>query len=137
MCSARHTANVTNAGAANPSAAGDAAEKVAKELGLNGLRLAVVTGDDVLAQVQTLDPVVAETGLPVSSSGTLLSANAYLGADGIVDGLARGADLVITGRVADPSLYLGPLRHEYSWPADDYETLGRGALIGHLGPSPK
>jgi hypothetical protein len=131
-CRARGTTVITNGGAANPEAAGEVAGRAAAELGLAGLRLAVVTGDDVLAAVRSADPLVWETGLPVSAGETPVSANAYLGADGVVAALAQDADLVITGRLADPSLYVGPLRHEFGWAADDYDVLGRGTLAGHL-----
>ena len=131
-CREHDTAIITNAGAANPGAAGELACRVAADLGLAGLRVAVVAGDDVLAQVREADPLVWETGRPVSSGEPPVSANAYLGADVIVDALAQDADLVITGRLADPSLYVGPLRHEFGWAADDYDILGRATLAGHL-----
>jgi acyclic terpene utilization AtuA family protein len=131
-CRERGTTIITNGGAANPEAAGELARGVAAELGLAGLRVAVVTGDDVLAEVRATDPLVWETGQPVSAGDPLVSANAYLGADAIVEALAQDADLVITGRLADPSLYVGPLRHEFGWAADDYDVLGRGTLAGHL-----
>jgi hypothetical protein len=131
-CSAHGTKVVTNAGAANPRAAGALAEAVARELGAGRFRIAVVTGDDVVDRVRELDPLVWETGLPVSAGEELVSANAYLGADAIVDALDRGADLVITGRVADPSLFVGPLRHAFGWPADAWERLGKATMVGHL-----
>lgn len=131
-CRAHGTAVITNAGAANPEAAGELARRVAADLGLAGLRVAVVTGDDVLAEVREADPLVWETGQPVSAGDPPVSANAYLGADAIVAALAQDADLVITGRLADPSLYVGPLRHEFGWAADDYDVLGRATLAGHL-----
>lgn len=131
-CRARGTAIITNAGAANPEAAGEVAARVAADLGLAGLRVAVVTGDDVLAEVRKADPLVWETGQPVSAADPPVSANAYLGADTVVEALAQDADLVITGRLADPSLYVGPLKHEFGWAADDYDILGRATLAGHL-----
>ncbi len=131
-CQAHGTRLVTNAGAANPRAAGALAEVVARALGVRPLRIAVVTGDDVLDRVREADPLVWETGLPVSAGEGLVSANAYLGADAIVDALERGANLVITGRVADPSLFVGPLRHAFGWAADDWEHLGKATMVGHL-----
>jgi hypothetical protein len=131
-CRAQGTAVITNAGAANPEAAGALACRVAAGLGLAGLRVATVSGDDVLAAVGRADPLVWETGQPVSAGDPPVSANAYLGADAVADALARDADLVITGRLADPSLYVGALRHEFGWAADDYDLLGRGTLAGHL-----
>jgi hypothetical protein len=62
----------------------------------------------------------------------VISANAYIGAAGIVEALAQGADVVITGRVADPALFLAPLIHEFGWAMNDWDTLGKGVLIGHL-----
>jgi hypothetical protein len=72
------------------------------------------------------DKRIAEVGLPYTS------ANAYLGLDAILPGLESGADVIITGRVADPSLFLAPIAHKYGWRADDWEALGRGTLVGHL-----
>ncbi|GAA1202122.1 acyclic terpene utilization AtuA family protein [Prauserella alba] len=131
-CHAAGTTVVTNSGAANPEAAGDCASRVAGESGIDA-RVAVVTGDDVLDLVRTLDPVVWETGTPLSEVGEeLISANAYLGAEAVADAVASGADVVVTGRVADPALYLGPLRYEFGWGAGDHELLGKGTLVGHL-----
>ncbi len=129
---AKGTRIITNSGAANPQAAGELALRVASELGLHGLRIAVITGDDVLDLVRRHDPIVWETGEPASHLPRLVSANAYLGAGSVVAALDQGADVVITGRVADPSLYVGPLRHEFHWSEGDFELLGRGTLVGHL-----
>lgn len=132
-CRRSATTVITNSGAANPAAAGAVAEEVAQELGLRGLRIAVVSGDDVLDEVTRARPTIWETGEQLSEKPeSLISANAYIGADAVVDALAQDADVVITGRVADPSLYLGPLRHEFSWATDDVEVLGRGTMVGHL-----
>ena len=122
---------VTNMGAANPLAAGRAAVGVARELGLP-LRVAVVEGDDVLAWVQANDPALMEGGGRASSLGPLVSANAYLGADALLPALESGAGLVVTGRVADPALFLAPLMHAFGWRADDWPRLGQGILVGHL-----
>ncbi len=125
---------VTNMGAANPPAAGAAVVGVARELGL-ALRVAVVGGDDVLAWVRAHDPLLiegADTRRRASDLGDLVSANAYLGADALLPALASGADVVITGRVSDPALFLAPLMHRYGWRADDWPRLGQGTLVGHL-----
>ncbi|WP_277986481.1 acyclic terpene utilization AtuA family protein [Promicromonospora panici] len=128
----RHTRIVTNSGAANPLAAGRRTAAVARELGLSA-RVGVVTGDDVLDVVRRLDPVVWETGEPLSAAPEeLVSANAYLGADGVRRALDEDADVVVTGRVADPALYLGPLLHEFGWAQDDWPTLAAGTVVGHL-----
>ena len=123
---------ITNMGAANPAAAGLKTAEIAAELGLHGLRIAVVTGDDVGSRLSGDDRLI-EMGERISDLGDrLVSANAYLGVSGIVEGLARGADVVITGRVADPALFLAPLVHEFGWRMDDWQRLGRGTLAGHL-----
>ena len=123
---------ITNSGAANPVAAGRRVLAVARELGRR-TRVAVVTGDDALDAVRHLDPVVWETGEPLSEcEDELVSANAYLGAEGIRQALAEDAQVVVTGRVADPALYLGPLQHEYGWAEDDWDRLAAGTVVGHL-----
>ena len=130
---ARGTRIVTNSGAANPSAAADVVARVAAELDLAGLRIAAVTGDDVLAAVRAADPTVWETGLPLSAHAEqLVSANAYLGADAVVPALQQDADVVVTGRLADPSLFLAPLVHEFGWSWEAAELLGAGTAVGHL-----
>jgi hypothetical protein len=135
-CRRRGIRIVTNAGAANPAAAARTVAEIARELGggLHGLRIAAVVGDDVLGLVQRR---AAEGGLrdecgEALPAGNIISANAYLGAEPIVDALAQGADVVITGRVADSSLFLAPLVHEHHWSADDWTRRARGAMAGHL-----
>lgn len=96
------------------------------------LKIAAVVGDDVLDQLRCGN-YRDDTGAPVAELGErLLSANAYLGARSLVEALAQGADVVVTGRVADPALVLAPLIHEFGWVADDWERLGQGTLAGHL-----
>ncbi|MDQ0982229.1 acyclic terpene utilization AtuA family protein [Pseudomonas synxantha] len=121
---------ITNMGAANPLAAAIEVRRIAAELGL-GLKVVAVVGDDVLHALpgeQLLD-----NGQTVGSLGErLISANAYLGVDGILEALRVDADVVITGRVADPSLFLAPQMFEFGWAFDDWQRLGRGTLVGHL-----
>ena len=132
-CRARGIKIVTNMGAANPIAAASRVQAVARELGLPGIRIAAVTGDDVLDAVHAGDYRLEETGAPVASLGNrLVSANAYLGAGPIVEALAAGADVVVTGRAADPAMFLAPLIHEFGWRMDDWTRLGRGTVVGHL-----
>ncbi|MCF5149124.1 acyclic terpene utilization AtuA family protein [Pseudomonas sp. PA-6-1D] len=121
---------ITNMGAANPVAAAVEVRRVANELGLN-LKVVAVVGDDVL---EVLQPGFwLDNGQTVGSLGErLISANAYLGVDGILEALRADADVVITGRVADPSLFLAPQMFEFGWAADDWQRLGRGTLVGHL-----
>ena len=124
---------ITNMGAANPAAGARRIGDVAKRLGIKGLKIAAVTGDDVLDLTRQHDPVILETGRRVSQLGDcLVSANAYLGADAIVEALKNGADVVITGRVADPSLFLAPLIAEFDWQQDRLDLLGQGTVLGHL-----
>ena len=109
-CVAQGVTIITNMGAANPLAAGKAVLDVARELGLSRLRVAVVTGDDVLPWMLANDVPLMDSDQSVRSlDGRLISANAYLGASGIVSALAQGADVVVTGRVCDPALFLAPL----------------------------
>jgi hypothetical protein len=101
--------------------------------GLPRLRVAVVLGDDVLDWVQRHDAPLLDSADTVRSlDGRLISANAYLGADALLPALAAKADVVITGRVADPSLFLAPLVHHFGWVADDWPLLGKGLAVGHL-----
>jgi len=124
---------VTNMGAANTTAAVQRVTEIARELGLGGFRTAAVLGDDVLDAVLAGDfPLLDREGASRDLGTSIVAANAYLGAEGIVEALGRGADAVITGRVCDPALFLGPLIHEFGWAADDWERLGQGTLIGHL-----
>jgi hypothetical protein len=132
-CVQRRTTIITNMGAANPRAAGAAMLRVARELGLPRLRVAVMTGDDVLAWMREHDVPLLESGRTVRSlGGSLLSANAYLGAAALLPALQTGADVVISGRVADPALFLAPLMHRFGWQADDWQQLGQGIAVGHL-----
>jgi hypothetical protein len=106
---------ITNMGAANPLSAAREVRRIAAQLGLHGVKVAAVTGDDVLGALRA-DP----------------AQRLDLGAEGIIDALRADADVVITGRVADPSLFLAPQMFEFGWAADDWSRLGRGTLIGHL-----
>lgn len=131
VCMRNGTRIVTNMGAANPLAAAEHTRSLARELGLAGLKVAAVTGDNVLDRIG--DFILDETGAPAAALGDrLVSANAYVGIDGLVAALDAGADVVICGRASDPSLFLAPLVHEFGWARDDWTRLGRGILIGHL-----
>ncbi|MGH6910162.1 MAG: acyclic terpene utilization AtuA family protein [Phenylobacterium sp.] len=133
-CRQRGVRIVSNMGAANPIAAARRVVEIARDLGLRGLKVAALTGDDVLDLALRENPTLLTGPGRVRDIGVdrIQSANAYLGADGIVEALRRGADVVIAGRVADPSLFLGPLIHEFGWASDDWDLLGRGVLVGHL-----
>jgi len=117
-CSERGIRLIANAGGMNPAGCARALEKLAAELGVQA-RIAVVDGDDVLAQA----PQRAER---------VVSANAYFGALPIARALALGADIVVTGRVVDSAVTLGALLHEFGWRSDDHDRLAAGSLAGHL-----
>ncbi len=133
MANARKVKIVTNMGAANPRAAGRYLASSAKQQGLSDARIAVIEGDNVRDWVDTNNPIIMETGRPLSElSGKLVSANAYIGCEKIVEALRQGATTVIGGRLADPSLYVGPLVHHFGWAIDDWSNLGFATLVGHL-----
>jgi hypothetical protein len=123
---------VTNAGGLNPIACRTRMEQLAAEAGLT-FKIAIVDGDD-------LRPRAAEfaceremfSGAWAPDLARTLSANAYFGAKPIAEALAAGADVVITGRVVDSALVLGPLVHEFGWRWDDYDRLSAGSLCGHV-----
>ena len=130
---------LTNAGGANVASAGDAVAEVARDLGQAGLKIGLVTGDDVLDRVGDF----RARGLKFPNLDTgeedvdrvlnrLVSANAYIGSEGQIDALARGADVVITGRATDSSVYIAPMVHEFGWPTDDWNLMGAGIAIGHI-----
>jgi Acyclic terpene utilisation family protein AtuA len=135
---AGRTKLITNAGGINPTAAARAALDTAKQLGVSGLRVATVLGDDLKSRLgelraggSTLEH--ADSGVSFDDfPGEPLFASAYLGARPIADALAEGADVVITGRVADAALFLGAAAHAHGWQWDDWNRLAAGTLIGHL-----
>ena len=124
---------VTNMGAANPIKAAQKLVAMAKRENL-AIKVAAVVGDDVAAILEKYqDEVILETKQPLSSiMDQVISANAYIGAKGIQEALEQGAEVVITGRAADPSLTVGILMHEFGWNWDDYDLLGQGTIAGHL-----
>lgn len=132
-CRANGVRIITNMGAANPQVAARATAAVARRLGLSGLRIAAVGGDDVLDRVRDGEHALLERPGTVGSLGaSIRSANAYMGVGGIVAALEGGAEVVITGRVGDPALFVAPLVHEFGWALDDWDRLGKGTVVGHL-----
>ena len=129
----------SNAGGVNPRGCAEAVLEVARRLGLaEQVKIGLVTGDDILGR---LDELIAgghpltnmETGQPLADiREKVLSANAYLGMAPMVEALGRGADVVITGRVTDTGLTLGPIFHEFGWPADDWDKVAAGTVAGHI-----
>jgi hypothetical protein len=123
---------VTNAGGVNPLACRAALLALAEQVGVSP-RVAVVLGDDITG----LHGELAREGVREMFTGTplpaaVLSANAYFGAKPIAAALAAGADIVITGRIVDSALALGPLVHEFGWQWDDFDRLAQGSLAGHI-----
>ena len=130
---------IANAGGVNPVACAHAVLDVARARGAEGkLKIGVVTGDDLLPR---LDELIAsghalahmETGAPLSTvRDRVLSANAYIGSTPIVEALARGANVVVTGRSTDTALTMAPLRHEFGWGAEEWDKLAAGIIAGHI-----
>lgn len=126
---------ITNMGAANPKGAAERTAWLARELGVFGLKIAYVCGDDIYGQLTRYqDNPVLENGRPLKElKASPLSANAYLGAEGILRALQNGADLVITGRVSDPALTIAPLQYEFGWSLEEHpRQMGQAVLAGHL-----
>jgi hypothetical protein len=132
---------VTNAGGLNPMGCARACATVLTEAGCGGTKIGVVSGDDVLPLVRSALAADAnteafrhlETGARIGTiADRLVTANAYLGASPLVEALAGGADLVVTGRVADPSLTVAPCVHHFGWSASDWPRIAGATVAGHL-----
>jgi hypothetical protein len=128
---------VTNAGGMNPLACAAAAARLLGEAGLGEATIGVVTGDDLLPRLDRLQAAGCElkhfeTKTPLVDRSLIVSANAYLGAQPITDALAKGARIVITGRVADASLTVGPAMHELGGNWDHWDRLAGFSVAGHL-----
>jgi acyclic terpene utilization AtuA family protein len=131
-CRVSSTTMITNMGAANPRAAAERTLAVARALGLNGLKVACIEGDDVSAVVPADQPFMDEPGTLADINMLVVGMNAYLGADAIAPALEAGADVIIGGRLADPSMFLAPIAHCFGWDATDMARMGAGTLVGHL-----
>ena len=129
---------VTNAGGLNPRACRARIFEIARELGIRGLRVGVVEGDDLLARLPELvaagyELANMDSGAPIAPVlDRVTSANAYLGARPVAAALAGGADIVLCGRVTDTALALGPLVHEFGWGEEDWDRLAAGTIVGHI-----
>lgn len=134
LCYEHKVKMITNMGSANPQAAAAKCVEIARKHGLKGMKIACVTGDDLLPVIDKyMDTEVWETGRPLKElPGEIVSANAYLGVEGILKALKEGADVVITGRVSDPAIFMAPLIHEFGWDLEDWDKLGKGTMVGHL-----
>jgi Acyclic terpene utilisation family protein AtuA len=132
---------ITNGGGLNPRACARACASALREAGAPKISIGIVDGDDVLSIIRDAadgeSPADAylnlDTGRPISElRDRLVTANAYLGAESIVEALAGGARIVIAGRVADPSLTVAPCVHEYGWGWDDHDRIAGATIAGHL-----
>ena len=129
---------VANAGGVNPMACKDATIAVLRKQGFQGIKIAVVEGDDIFPRLDALLGAGEklrnmDTGAPLETvRAGVTSANVYLGAFPVAEALDRGAAIVITGRGTDPGLVLGPLIHEFGWKEDDYDKLAAGTIAGHI-----
>lgn len=133
ICLRKKIKIISNMGAANPIAAADKIIEIAKELGVKELKVVAVSGDDVLESVQNKDYILLESKTPFSKLlKKVVSANAYLGINPIIKALEQGADIIITGRVADPAIYMAPLFYEFDWNTEDPDILGKATAMGHL-----
>jgi len=132
LCAEKDIKVITNMGAANPVAAAKVIKEMALNIGLSTIKIAAVIGDDVYEQIDSYsDHLMIENGRPLKEiQPNIVSANAYIGGKGVVSALEQGANIVVTGRLADPSLVVGPLVYEFGW--SDDELLGKGTLAGHL-----
>jgi hypothetical protein len=131
-CRAAGTRIITNMGAANPRAAAQRTLEIARELGLTGLKIACIEGDDVTATAPRDAAMMDEPGRLSDVDMPIVGMNVYLGVDAILPALQAGADVIIGGRLADPSMFLAPLMHNFGWAETDMPRLGAGTLVGHL-----
>ncbi|HXG71708.1 MAG TPA: acyclic terpene utilization AtuA family protein [Gemmatimonadaceae bacterium] len=129
---------IANAGGVNPLACAAALKAMAAKIGAAGLRIGVVTGDDLLGDLDKLmefghSLAHMETGEPLSKvRDRVLSANAYIGSEPIVEALQGGANVVITGRSTDTALTMAPLRYEFGWGTESWDLLAAGIVAGHI-----
>jgi hypothetical protein len=134
-CMDRGIKVVSNAGGLNPESCASALSDLAQRLGLSPT-IAYVNGDDLLARLGSLQESGAlthfETGEPFADVAPFITANAYLGCFGIVEALAQGADIVVTGRVTDAALVCGPAAWHYQWRRDNFDALAGAVVAGHV-----
>jgi len=132
-CMAQGTKIISNQGWINPDAAAQRIVHWLQHFGYKGVKVASVNGSLITDKVLSMTDKILENGLPTSSlSPNLISAEVYLGAEPIALALKEGAHIVVTGRVADPSIFMAPMMHEFGWDPLDAKRLGQGMGIGHL-----
>lgn len=134
----RNVRVICNAGGLNPQGARAKVFEVARELGVSGFKVGVVEGDDILPRLPDLiasgHPLAnMETGEPLAPIvDRVTSANAYLGARGVVEALDQGALIVLCGRITDTALALAPMAHEFGWDFEDWDRMSSGTIAGHI-----
>jgi len=130
---------LTNAGGANPEQAGADVMALSKELGIDGMKIGVISGDDVGARLDDF----RKQGLKFENLDTgeedidriadkIVAAHVYIGSESLVEGLEKGADLIITGRASDNAMYVAPMVHELGWKMDDWHKMGTAVTVGHI-----
>ena len=132
----RNVKVIANAGGVNPEACRQAVQKVAEKHGIKGLKIGIVTGDDIMGRLEEFESIGEKLTNMDTGEGLfdqkreILSANVYMPTGGIIDALADGAQIVITGRGTDPGLVLGPIVHEFGWKS--WDQLALGTVAGHI-----
>lgn len=138
ICREKKIRLITNSGGINPTGAMEKVLTVAKQMGMTGLKVGMVSGDDIHPRLDELRTKgVSFEHLDTGDSfdkikDRILFACAYIGAEPIVEALRQGADVVVTGRVNDAALFLAPMIHEFGWRLDDYDRIAAGTLLGHI-----
>ncbi|MEX0961028.1 MAG: acyclic terpene utilization AtuA family protein [Burkholderiales bacterium] len=132
-CMRNGTKIVSNQGWINPDGAAERIVQLLRELGVRGVKVAAINGGMITDRVLELTDVILENGQPTATlADALVSAEVYLGAEPIVEALRQGAQIVVSGRVADPSIFMAPMMYAFGWDALDHARLGAGNGIGHL-----
>ena len=132
-CIPQGTRIISNQGWINPDGAAKRTVQILAELGFHGVKVASVNGSLITDRVLQLTDTILENGQPTDTlASSMISAEAYMGAEPIVEALRAGAQIVFTGRVADPSIFVAPMMYEFGWDALDHEHVGAGSAIGHL-----
>jgi hypothetical protein len=131
-CHAKGTKIVSNQGWANPEAAREKVVEIARDLGMKGLKVGSVSSNDLGKEVLHLGDVIFDTGEPLSRlpSQDIIAAEPYMGADGVIEALRRGADVVLTSRMSDNSLAIGPLAYAFGWSA--IPKIAIAGAVGHM-----
>ncbi|MEM7782580.1 MAG: acyclic terpene utilization AtuA family protein [Planctomycetota bacterium] len=138
VCHEKGIKIIANAGGVNPIACREALADVIRDLGLNGLKIGIVEGDDILEDLPSLIEngeafANMDNGEPLKPYlDRVQTANVYIGAEPIVEALQQGADIVITGRATDPSIVLAPMIYEFGWSMEDMDLLAAGTIAGHI-----